>query len=190
MKTLSRLVIVLGLWSPFAARADHLWDLMMFMTTDATVHTASPKTSSTIWATSYAFSVTKGKRFFVGWNVLGVSTSQDSGSGTPITYASTDMGPRLVVLSKSGTWMGALSYNLRNTTSYDPGTGTAENLKGTSLFVELGYLPELNDTWRLGVKLNYYAPSFNESVVNDTTYSQVSYSKTTLFPSISAMATW
>jgi hypothetical protein len=102
------------------------------------------------------------------------------------TYSASDMGLRFVwCITKSGTVNFALTYNLKASTTYSP-AGTPESLRGTSTLIELGYLSPITEEFLAGIKINYYAPTFTESLVNSSTYSVISDKRAMIFPTLAA----
>lgn len=184
------LVLLSALSFSAPVRADFIWDASAFYFSDTFTLDTDATNGVTLWATSLNTSIAKSKNFFFGWSILGVAHTQDPGTGTAATYSSTEMGPRLLYINKSGAGHVAVAYHLRNTTTYDSGSGSAANFYGTAIFAEIGYLPEWSGDLRIGLKLNYYAATFAESVVDGTTYSQISYAKNLITPALALSLRW
>jgi hypothetical protein len=181
------LLILLGTKTTFAAYSI---DLNTYFASDTNKRSEAAITSNMFWAASFNFSVAKSKGFYAGWNILGVSNTANDGS-TTTKFASTDMGPRFSWTNKKENFQIAFSYNMRNTTTYDDGSGSeTESLKGTSMLAEIGYFANINDASFLGIRLNYYAATFTESVIGTDTYAKVTYGRTMMFPSIGYMLRW
>jgi hypothetical protein len=161
-----------------------VFDLDVFYFSDSMVYNSS---TSTYQRTFYDFMLgmplsSKGT-WVLGWNYDSYSFTDNPGTATTLTIS--DMGPKLLVsLSKDKTVVFGFSYNLITKGSYNPGT-TASELRGTSMRAELGYLPQVTENFFLGVKMNYYKASFTEEVINQTTLSHVTDSRTAIYPSLS-----
>ncbi len=145
-----------------------------------TTATAATK-SETFWQTHLLFTPGTAKRVFLGWSLSGLSTS-DATSSTE-TFSTSDMGPKvLFVLDKNQTWTLGIAYNLVATASYSSGS-TSEKWKGTSLHADLSVMPEISEGLYAGFKLNYYSMTYTQATVGTTT-SDVSYSRSQIFPTL------
>jgi hypothetical protein len=81
-----------------------------------------------------------------------------------------------------------LIYNVLAKAQQSNGT-TEEDLSGTSYMVGLSYVPQISETFRAGVQLNYYNADYNKKTVNGTETS-VSYNKNWVFPSVVLIKTF
>lgn len=162
-----------------------LIDLNTFYFSD----TFSPGSSNSTFArTAYdlrvGFSLDKKSRYFIGWNYSGVTVADQLSSGNE-QYTSTEMGPSFLwVIDRNNRWILSLTYNLVSTAQYTPAGGSTEKWKGTTLKAYLGYNIQLSEYWFFGPTLNYYSASFNEKIENESTYTQVSITRSMIYPGI------
>ncbi len=162
-----------------------LFDANVFYFTD----TFAPATGSLVYAyTNYdvrlGFGVDKKQRFFIGWNYSGVSAGNQVTAGTN-QYISTEMGPSfLLVLNKDKTWILSFTYNISSNATYTPAGGTAEKWKGTTMKAYLGYNVEISEGLFMGPTINYYAATFSETIVDDTTYSTTGNARSQIYPAL------
>lgn len=126
----------------------------------------------------------KGDRWIGGLN-YGGGTFTDEGT-TTVTFGFTDLGIKIgYFFSSRKTWFSTLAYNISSSAKYDNGTTEVE-LRGTSLKADLGYAVWVSDSIAVAMKLCYYAPTFVESV-DGTTITDISYTRTLIYPSLSLM---
>lgn len=179
-----RLIMVgffLGLSS--VSRANMVIDVQATYLSDQFKYATTSNWNLMLYSTSLNFVMNKSKTLFFGWNILSLSQTYNDGSSTN-AFTTMDMGPRILWLSKSGDYQLGISYNLRNTTTYTEGSSQPIALRGSSILLELGLLPEISDGVRLGIKLNYYNPTWTETLEGTTTLTQVAYNRATLLPTI------
>jgi hypothetical protein len=177
------ITIIIASWYPCQSIAAFTIDLNGFYSSDSLAYTSTTSNTRTFLSSSLNMAIDKGRSFYIGWSMITFSAPDTT--TTSVTYTSSDMGPRIMYnFNKSGSFNIAVTYNLKATTTYT-GSGASETLRGTSLLGEIGYTPEVAEGLLLGFKLNYYAPAFTESLVGTTTFTNVSYSRTLLFPSFS-----
>lgn len=176
------MLIGMGLFTGLDRAFAHV-ELNLFYDSDSlSTGTAATSTKMFIDGT-VGFEIDRKGMYLVGWNYSLYSTSETSATTT--TYASTQMGPRfLVMLDKNKNWSVGLSYNLVTTATYSDGSGTSEKWKGTGIKADLGYTFALSDSIRFGLRLNYSMTSYVEKLVGDTDYSVISYSRSTMYPSV------
>jgi len=145
---------------------------------------ATTASTTTNYDVRIGFNVDKKDRFYVGWNYSGASTSRTE-SGNSTQYASTEMGPSFLwVLNKEKTWIISFAYNLVTTATYTPAGGTPEKWKGTSMKGYFGYNFALDENTFFGPTVTYYSASFNEKIINDTTYSTDSNARSQIYPAL------
>jgi hypothetical protein len=162
------------------AKAEAQLGLNTFYLSEQTTAATTTTATKTIWVFDILFSPAGVKRLLFGWDVLGLSVSDTSTTTT--TFATSDMGPKVLwYFTKSENWSLGLSYHLIANAKYNP--GTAETWTGTSLFIELGYLPNITENISAGFKLNYYSGTFPKQTVGTTT-SDVSYKRSLIYPSV------
>ncbi len=168
------------LFSASNAKAEAQIGLNTFYLSDQLTTSSTSNSTKTIWALDILFSPAGVKNLLFGWDILGVSVSD--ATTTTTTFTSSDMGPKFFwYFTKSHNWSLALSYHLISNAKYNP--GTEETWSGTSLFVELGYLPDITENFSAGVKLNYYSASYNKQTISTTT-ADVAYKRNLIFPSM------
>lgn len=167
----------------WAADANYTFDLNTFYFSDAFTHSTATTNTRTFYSASLNLAVDKSKTYMIGWSVLGFMAPETT--TTNVTYTASDMGLRFQLnMGKNNSGILAVTYNLQATTKYN-GSGQEETLRGTSILVELGATPDVTDYMNVGFKLMYYAPTFKESLIGTTTYSQVAYKRATIFPAAS-----
>lgn len=183
---LSRVLLVLGaiLFCENSRAVTPVIDVNLFYFTDTlTYSSANSDYKRTFYDLMVGVPLTKSRRIVIGWNYASMTYSDNPGTETSLKI--TDMGPKLMYyLNKDRTWVVAFTYNLISTGTYSSG-GTETELRGTSMKVEAGYMPEMWEDILMGAKLNYYKATFKEEVTNQTSLSQVSNSRTSIYPSFS-----
>lgn len=124
----------------------------------------------------------KSKRMALGWNYH-MWNESDKDTNTD-TYASTEMGPRLLwfwnsdhTVFLSATWSPFLSA------TRTIGGASEEELGGSSIHVSFSGQFKLGGAWALGVSMNYHSASFTTSKVG-TTESTITDSRTHIYPAI------
>ena len=149
-----------------------------------TMNTGSAETNTSMFIEgALGFTIDKKGQYLVGWGYNMVSTTE-AGTGTTV-YSSTQMGPRFLwFVDKSKNWSVAFAYYLVTSATYTPDGGTAEKWKGTGLKLDAGYNFPVNDSFSLGVRMNYSSATYIEKLTNDTTYEQVSYTNSQIYPSL------
>lgn len=124
----------------------------------------------------------------LGWNYGSLSFEDNPGESTKLTV--TDMGPKLTYyFDKNLSWPISFTYNLITRGKYTSGATEAEQ-RGTSMKGEIGYTPQISESWYAGAKLNYYKASFNEEVVDDTALAKVTNGRTVIYPSFTLLYRW
>ncbi len=145
-------------------------------------------TSSSVF-TNYdvrlGFNVDRKEKFYIGWNYSGISATQTTTAGTD-QYASTGMGPSFLwAIDKDKTWILSFAYNLSSVATYTPAsTGTPEKWKGTTMKAYLGYNFAIGEGMYFGPTITYYSASFNEKIVNETTYTTDANTRTQIYPAL------
>lgn len=170
--------------STAASAVMPVFDINVFYFTDGLTYSNVESTyKRTFYDLTVAMPVTKSRRWVLGWNYGSMTFSDNPGTETSLKI--TDMGPKLMYyLNKDRTWIVGLTYNLISTGDYSSGA-TVTELRGTSMKFEAGYTPMMWENVMMGAKLNYYKATFKEEVTNQTSLSQVSNSRTTIYPSFS-----
>jgi len=154
-----------------------------YFATDTFTTTATAQNSKTFYAVDIFANLESKKKFFAGFHVDQVALTDSNGT-TTTTFSSLNMGPMFQwLMDKDRVFSFALGYNLLTKGTYNDGTTTTE-LTGTGLWATLAAMPEITETFYLGLKLNYYSLNYTKAVVV-TTSSDVAYARTLIFPSIS-----
>jgi hypothetical protein len=162
-------------------------DLNFFYYSDS-FKIASATTQSRIFGDlAIGVDLDKKGRFYVAWNIGYVSAADtDAATSTNTTFSVLEMGPKLgYFLDKDKIWSLALTYNynLLVIGTYSNG-GTAETWRGSSIKFELGYTPQVSESFWVGVKLIYHSQSFNEKIVGSSDYTQVAYTRAMIYPAL------
>lgn len=176
-----RWVLVILLMFSSLAQASYFINLDAFYFADTNKTDATLTNGRTFIDFAVGIPITNKKEWFVSWNVTSIS-AKDTGGTEDLTWSTLDMGPKVTYLSKKG-WTSSLAYNLSAKGKYQ--AAETATWTGTSILFDAGYLQEISDSTQLGIKINYYANTVKESVVGSTTYSQVSYTRNWIFPTIS-----
>lgn len=165
------------------AYAGLFGELNLFYNTDTFATDTTSTSSKTFYALDIYANLESKHYLFAGFHVDQVNL-QESPSGTQTSFSSQNMGPMFLwLIDKRKTYSFAAGYNLVAKGSYNNGTQT-ETLAGTGIFATIAAMPEVAENFFIGIKLNYYSLSYPKSTV-DTTTTDVSYSRTLIFPSIS-----
>jgi hypothetical protein len=136
---------------------------------------------------SLGFAVDSHKKYNIGWNYSTQSTS-DVANGKTATYSSSQMGPRfLIFLDRNNAWSLGFGYYLVSKASYDDGNGNSATWKGTAYKVDIGYNFPVTESLLAGIRMNYSGASYSEQIVGSTTYSNVSYTRSIIYPSLYAV---
>jgi len=164
-------------------KAEALLDLNYFTFSDSLTYSGTYSSAKSIYNVAFMFDVNK--KFFVGWNLAGMTVS-DSVSSPALTqtFATSDMGP-CFRWQIGGKKMYSLNfaYLLSSTVSFS-NAGSTETWRGVPMLIRFNVEPELTDNVRLGFALSYYSGTFGTKVVSNTE-STVSYSRTWLHPTLS-----
>lgn len=162
-------------------------DLNFLYFSDTLTTSSTVTTSRTSYDLGFGLTFGSGNRWLGGLN-FGGGTFEDAAT-TTTSYAFTDLGIKIgFFLSPRKTWLTTLAYNISSTADYDNGTSTY-TLRGTSIKADLGYCVWIMDSVAVALKLYYYLPSITESVLG-TTLTEVSYSRSTIYPGFSLMGTF
>ena len=88
------------------------------------------------------------------------------------------------MLDRAKSWSLGLGYYLSTTASVNDGSNN-DKWKGTALKADIGYSISIADKLYTGIRLNYSSASYSENFIGGTGYTEVSYSKTAVYPSVS-----
>lgn len=131
--------------------------------------------------------LTKKGQWVLGWNYGSYALSENPGTETSLKI--TDMGPKIeYYMNKDRTWLIGLTYNLISKATYSNGSET--ELRGTSMKVEAGYMPEMWENVLMGAKINWYKANFKEEITNQTSLAQVTHGRTVIYPTFAVTFRW
>lgn len=160
-------------------------DANIFYFTDTLESTSTNSFTDTFYDVAITINLDKRGKFFTGWSYGSLTSERGTGSIPSITI--TDMGPIFGWhINRDNNWVMVAVYNLISTADYTlTSSGTSEEWRGSSYKVSMGYKGYVVDEiFQAGLYLNYYGSTFSESVSDSTTLSNVSYSKSSIYPSI------
>ena len=167
----------------------NLWalsiDANLFYFSDSIESTSSNAFTDTFYDVAVTINLEKRGRFFTGWSYG--SLTSDRGDSGIASITITDMGPVFGWhMNRDNNWVLVAVYNLISTADFtEASSGTSEEWRGSSYKVSVGYKGYVvEEMFQAGLYLNYYGSTFSESVSNSTTLSNVSYSKSSIYPSI------
>lgn len=180
-----KLIIVIAIFlSSQASVAAYLTEFNLFYFDDALTAATESKDNRMLWAASLGINVTKNKSVYVGWNINSVSATNE----TTVTakYATTDMGPKVTwFFTKNHHYSVSAAYNIQAKGTYDDGTGNEQKWTGTSILADFAFTPEISEGIYIGIKLNYYKSSYTQSVDSSDAYTEVSYGRGVIYPTVS-----
>jgi|GEM_PF-5968223 len=166
-------------------------DANVFYFTDNFTYGSAPASQykRILYDLSVGMPVTKKNRFLIGWNYASYTFTETTSTETSLKV--TDMGPKLTYyFDKDRTWVASFTYNLITKGGYT-GAGAAETeLRGTSMKVEAGYMPQMWSSVFMGAKLNYYKASFKEEITGQTALAQVTHSRAVIYPTFAVTFRW
>lgn len=175
------LMIILIVIFPLTKAKAFVMDTNMMYFSDTATLADTTTTSRTQYDLGIGFAIRKNYLFMLSYG----SFNSSDATSTTTTFACTNMGIRFGMYFGQGRgWYTSLDYGIKATVTYS-GT-SSEEYRGTSLKYDLGRLFWLGDSMALGLKLVYYAPSFNEKVVSST-LTTVSYTRATIYPGLSLL---
>lgn len=148
---------------------------------------SNAQSTKLLWQGSFLVDVTK--KLYVGWSYGALSFDQEFGtSKNRIETQDTGIAVRYFFGKRSSSYSAYLIYNILAKAQQSNGT-TEEDLSGTSYLLGLSFVPQLSETFRMGVQINYYNADYNKKTVNGTETS-VSYNKNWVFPSVVLIKTF
>src|SRR5262249_37909741 len=156
----------------FCARAHaFIFDMNLFYYSDTLAPTAGTTTYSvTNYDVRLGWNVDSKERFYLGWNYSGTSLALSQTAGST-AYTSSEMGPSFLwALGKDHEWIISFAYNISSQATYTPPGGTPETWKGPTLSGYFGYNIALSPNMYMGPTITYHSATFNEKIVNNTTY--------------------
>lgn len=186
LQTPAHLILLLLTFLSPAIGHGFFLDLNTIYFSDSFATTGNTQTNSRLlYDIAVGIDIDNKGRFNIGWNVASLSATDTTG-GASTTFTTLDMGPRIgYFISKDQAWSINLGYLLIATGTYKPGAATEEKLRGATIKVDIGYMPQISDAMYFGLKLNYYAPAFKESLDSaGTVITKVTYNRAFMFPSL------
>lgn len=176
-------VLIIGTIASFCLQAQAAsLDFNAFYFSDSLTESATRSNARTFFDLAFTIDLDKKGHYVLGWS-YGSLSATDSVT-TNITYSATEMGPQFGwFFTKDKSWSTFLTYNLQATAKFND--GTAYEWRGSSYKIAVGYRPMVFDGFYAGIFLNYYAASFSEQLVGTTTFSTISYSRGTIYPTLS-----
>lgn len=176
-------IAVVALVLLLSERSFAFAELNVFYLSDALTISTSNTSSRMFIEGAIGFAVDKKKKYNIGW-AYAMHSAQDKKTATE-KYSATQMGPRfLYVIDKNGAWTIGVGYYLVSKAKYNDGIGSEPEWKGSAIKVDAGYNFPLAENFFAGIRMNYSAASYNEQLVQSTTYSNVSYKRTLIYPSL------
>ena len=180
-----RLLIVL-LCLMTAPKASAFAELNLFYFNDALSSTSTASNNRTYIDVAAGFAIDSKKRYNIGWNYT-IHTATDANGAAKTTYSSTQMGPRFVwILDRNNSWSLGVGLYLISKAKFDDGAGNTPEWRGMAYKFDIGYNFPVSESFFFGTRLNYSSATFNEQIVNSASYSNVSYSRSGIYPSLSA----
>lgn len=180
MKNLILAVLILFSFKSYAWIAD--------LNADIISESFSTKTEQTSSRQFISFSAlgdvgkTESARYYLGWGVIS-ATAKDAISSPSVdqSFATLDMGPTFRMhFDKNGLYCLSFTYAI-----FGKGTlttaGVSEAIRGSSYHLKFSIEPQVTERLFIGFSLNYFAASYNKSVVN-AVETDVSYKVTRMFP--------
>lgn len=163
--------------------SNSVLDINTLYFTNTLTQTTEDSNSVTVYSAFAGFNVDKKGYFTLGWNYGAYSTVSTVGATTK-TYTSSQMGPGFIFcLDKSREWRLGFAYNLVTVNKYTVTGAVAQEWTGTGMAADFGYQFHFNDSFALGVRLNYSSSTFTKKLIG-TTQTNVSYSKALIYPSL------
>jgi hypothetical protein len=168
----------------FAQKASAFAELNLFYFNDSLTNSTSASNNRTYIDVAAGFAIDSKKRYNIGWNYT-TQTATDSSGAVTTKYSSTQMGPRFVwILDKDSTWSLGLGLLLISKAKFDDGAGNTPEWRGTAYKIDIGYNFPISESFFFGLRLNYSTATFNEQIVNSASLSNVSYSRSGIYPSL------
>ena len=123
-------------------------------------------------------------RVYLGATFLGLSTTDTDISSVLTSFASQDIALSMrTYLDRSKSSSLTFGYSFYSKGTFVTGSGSTETWTGTSILVNLSYMPRLRDNFNFGISLTYYGGSYARRIVNTTT-DAISAKKTVIIPTL------
>lgn len=158
-----------------------VYDLNLFYDSRALTMSSAETNTKMFIEGSALVDVSKSPHMAVGWSYAMYSTTDAATTST--TISASDMGPKFTwFMDKKEFWSLSLTYNLIGSATYS--AGSSDTWRGTSIKADIGWGPPLGDNSFLGIKINYYSATYTENLTGGTSYAQVSYARSFMYPSV------
>lgn len=179
------LAILAALALPLKAKALHI-DGNFFYFSDAFKITTPATNTFMAVDGSVNIDLDKKGQFTVGWAYISITNSSKNADGDVIAFTTSDMGPRLSwFLDKQKAWGLGVVYGLISNATYKGGELSNVKWRGTSLKADFGYTHEfVEESFFMGLRMNYYSASWIEQLVGSTDYSKITYTRGLIYPSL------
>lgn len=181
-------VLVFAAVTSVGANAYAYIDLNTFYFSDTFTTSSDVKSTTMFIEGSIGFAVDKKQNYLIGWNYSMMNLSRTA--GTTAKYTSTQMGPRFIWrIGKDKNWSLGFGYYLL-ADAKDDSSGTEVEWEGSTIKVDFGYAFEVGTDLHLGLRGNYSSSSYNEQLTAAGAYSEVSYKRTHIYPSVYLLWVW
>lgn len=180
------LLVLMTLWS-HNAQAVWGFEAQGVYFSDSQKSAAETQSTKFLWQSSFLVDVTK--QLYIGWSYGALSLDQEFGTSKN-RLETQDMGlaVRYFFGKRSTSYSAYLIYNILAKGQQSNGT-TEEDLSGTSYLLGFSFVPQISETFRMGVQVNYYNADYTKKTVNGTETS-TNYSKNWIFPSVVLIKTF
>lgn len=156
-----------------------------FFSTDTFVTGTNAAYSKTYYALDIHSNLEAKARFYAGFHVDQIATSEEFSAGSVATLTSLNMGPMAMwIMDHRKTFSVSAGYNVIANGVYTPAGGSATTLTGSGLWGTFGVTPEVAENVYVGVRLNYYSLTYIKATTGSSA-SDVSYSRAMIFPTFS-----
>ncbi len=141
--------------------------------------------NSTYYGSLLGATFGKDDRFLIGVNINQWTKVQKGSSALNEAEVSLlEMGPMLgIFLNKDKTLFSTFAYNMYASGTRTTSSGTSQEISGSSMHGQIGYVVKFSRAFYIGLSMNYHSVSISKSVVSNTE-TDVSDSYSTIFPSI------
>lgn len=158
----------------------------LFYSSDALSKGTSNTVTRTLYDFAFGFNVDRKGQMQAGWGYHGMSSSDVDGSTSKTTtFSGYGMGPKFnFFLDRKRRWCLGLTYGIVARSTYKDTNSSEESWRGSTYKGDFGYIYRLdNGAFFFGARLNYVSGSYNEKLVDQVTFSNVSNSRTFMYPS-------
>lgn len=168
---------------------SHAWmvDLNSDLVTESFTTSSEQKSSRQFFLLGFMGDLGRYEKtyYYLGWGVISAATKDtNETAGIDQKFSTLDMGPIFRInFGSRALYSLTLVYALFAKGQLDTGSAS-EKITGSSYLAKFAIEPEINENFRLGFGLNYYAAQYSKSVT-DSVETDVSYKTQRMFPSIS-----